>query len=83
MMWPLIFYIPWQPIFWGFIPPIVLGVGYILYSHYADKKGGSNIGHSAHLWGAIFGVLAYTAICAAFAPEVLADFFFKLINPQF
>lgn len=83
MMWPLIFLMPWAPIFWGFIPPIVLGVGYILYSNYADKRGGSRIGHSAHLWGAVFGLVAYTAICAAFAPEVLGNFMIKLTNPVF
>lgn len=81
MMWPLIFRMPWAPIFWGFIPPIVLGVGYIIYSHYADQKGGSRIGHSAHLWGAVFGLAAYTAVCAAFAPEILQDFLGKLLNP--
>ncbi len=81
MMWPLIFLMPWAPIFWGFIPPIVLGVGYILYSNYADKRGGSNIGHSAHLWGCIFGLVAYTAISAIFAPDILQFFVVQLLSP--
>ena len=83
MMWPLIFHMPWAPVFWGFIPPIVLGVGYILYSNYADQRGGGRIGHSAHLWGAIFGLVAYTAICAVFAPEILQSFLFELTHPNF
>lgn len=81
MMWPLIFVMPWAPVFWGFIPPIVLGVGYILYSNYADQRGGSNIGHSAHLWGCIFGLVGYTAIVAVFAPGILQDFVQKLLAP--
>lgn len=81
MMWPLIFLMPWAPVFWGFIPPIVLGVGYILYSNYADKRGGSNIGHSAHLWGCIFGLVAYTGITAIFAPEMLQFFVGQLFAP--
>ena len=81
MMWPLIFVMPWAPVFWGFIPPIVLGVGYILYSSYADQRGGSNIGHSAHLWGCVFGLVGYSAVSAIFAPGILMDFLQKLLAP--
>lgn len=81
MMWPLIFVMPWAPVFWGFIPPIVLGVGYILYSNYADQRGGDNIGHSAHLWGCIFGLVVYVSVTAIFAPEILLDFVRKLLAP--
>ena len=37
------------------IPGYVLGVGYLLYSIYGMKKQLGNIGHSAHLGGAIGG----------------------------
>jgi len=37
------------------IPAYVLGVGYLLYSIYGMKKQLGNIGHSAHLGGAIGG----------------------------
>ena len=42
------------------IPPIIpgflFGPLYLLISFYMDKRGGDNINHSAHIWGAIFGL---------------------------
>jgi len=39
------------------VPGIVFGVLYLIYSSYMSKKGGDNINHDAHLWGAVFGFL--------------------------
>ncbi len=39
------------------LPGIVLGVAYLGYSYYMDKKGGGIVNHDAHFWGAIYGVL--------------------------
>lgn len=39
------------------IPSWAFGILYIIYSAYMGKRGGDNIGHNAHLWGAIFGVV--------------------------
>jgi membrane associated rhomboid family serine protease len=39
------------------IPAIILGVGYLVYSYYMDKRGGGAINHDAHFWGAVFGFL--------------------------
>ncbi len=39
------------------IPGFIFGPLYLIISAYLDKKGGDNINHSAHIWGAIFGVL--------------------------
>lgn len=36
---------------------VVFAVIYIAYSVYMDRRGGDNINHSAHLWGAGYGVL--------------------------
>jgi membrane associated rhomboid family serine protease len=38
------------------IPGFVFGPLYLILSAYLDRKGGDNINHSAHLWGALFGV---------------------------
>ena len=37
------------------LPAILFGVLYVIYSYQAAKRGQDNIGHEAHLWGAIFG----------------------------
>jgi len=39
------------------LPYVVAGVGYIIYSAWADKNSNDNIGHNAHLTGAIWGFL--------------------------
>ncbi len=38
-------------------PAIVFGVIYLGVSAYLSKRGGSNINHSAHFWGAIYGIV--------------------------
>lgn len=38
------------------IPGFVFGPAFLLISAWLDRKGGGNINHSAHLWGALFGV---------------------------
>ena len=39
------------------MPAIVMAVLYVVYEYYMGKKGGDNINHDAHLWGAIFGII--------------------------
>jgi membrane associated rhomboid family serine protease len=39
------------------IPGFVFGPLYLIVSAYLDRKGGDNINHSAHIWGALFGVV--------------------------
>ena len=43
------------------IPSAIFGILYLVYSAYMSKHAKDNIGHSAHFWGAIFG-LAFTII---------------------
>jgi membrane associated rhomboid family serine protease len=38
------------------IPGFIFGPLYLILSAYMEKRGGDNINHSAHIWGAIFGV---------------------------
>lgn len=38
------------------IPGFIFGPLYILISAYMDRKGGDNINHSAHIWGALYGL---------------------------
>lgn len=56
------------------IPSWAFGILYIIYSAWMGKKGGDNIGHNAHLWGAIYGLI-FTALTI---PGVLTGFFERI-----
>jgi len=43
------------------IPGFIFAPLYVLLSAWMDRKGGTNINHSAHLWGALYG-LAFTVL---------------------
>ena len=45
------------------IPAFIFGPLYLLISAYLAKKGQGNINHSAHIWGAVYGVLFMTVTC--------------------
>lgn len=49
------------------IPGWIFGLLYLGVSAYLDKKGGGNINHSAHFWGAAYGILVTITFCLAFA----------------
>jgi membrane associated rhomboid family serine protease len=53
-----IFFNPWELIyFYGIVPVpgIIMGVLYLIYSHYMSRREADNVNHDAHLTGAIFG----------------------------
>jgi len=39
------------------IPSVLFGALYLVYSAYMSRRGKDNVGHSAHFWGAIFGLV--------------------------
>lgn len=43
------------------IPAVIFGILYLIYSAYMSRRSSGNIGHSAHFWGAVFG-LVFTLI---------------------
>jgi membrane associated rhomboid family serine protease len=45
------------------IPAFIFGPLYLLVSAYLAKKGRGNINHSAHIWGAIFGIVYLIVTC--------------------
>ena len=74
-----VLFLPWQMLWlWAIIPipGIVAAIGYLVYSSYASKKGGGRIDHSAHFWGAIFGVL-FTLLLK---PSIFNFFLDRLVN---
>jgi membrane associated rhomboid family serine protease len=38
------------------IPAYIVGILYLAYEYYMDKRGGSGIAHDAHIGGALFGI---------------------------
>jgi hypothetical protein len=38
------------------IPCFIFGPLYLIITFYLAKRGGSHINHSAHLWGALYGI---------------------------
>ena len=52
------------------IPAFVFALLYVGYSIWMDRRGGDNVNHSAHLWGAAYGVL-FTVVME---PAVLGHF---------
>jgi membrane associated rhomboid family serine protease len=58
------------------IPSPVFGILYLVYSAYMARRGRDNIGHDAHFWGAIYGVV----LTIAFKPELFLLFWEEVIN---
>ncbi|PWK91953.1 rhomboid family intramembrane serine protease [Fulvimonas soli] len=61
------------------MPAILYAVLYVAYSIYMDRSGRDNVNHSAHLWGAAYGV-AFTLLVY---PPVLSHFLAQLSSPRF
>ncbi|MEI6455289.1 MAG: rhomboid family intramembrane serine protease [bacterium] len=56
------------------IPAPIFGILYIVYEAVLSKRGRDNIGHDAHLWGAIFGLVFTIAL----KPGLVSLFFQQL-----
>jgi membrane associated rhomboid family serine protease len=56
------------------IPAPLFGVLYLVYEVYMSKRAKDNIGHDAHLWGAVYGII-YTI---ALRPSLVIAFLEKL-----
>ena len=72
---------PWQKIYVIVfpVPAIIYGGLFLIYSAYMSRKGGDNVNHDAHFYGALFGILFTIAV----RPDVAGDFWNKLIHPGF
>jgi membrane associated rhomboid family serine protease len=73
---------PWTKIYVFFalpVPAIIYALLYTGYSIYMDRRGQGNVNHSAHLWGAAYGVI-FTVLVD---PRVLPHFLAALLQPGF
>ena len=81
VLFAFILFNPWSLIFVFFlpVPAILYAVFYVGYSIWMDRQGTDNVNHSAHLWGAGYGVL-FTLMME---PRVGSHFLAALFNPTF
>jgi membrane associated rhomboid family serine protease len=72
---------PWQRIIVLVfpVPAIIYGGLFLFYSAYMSRKGGDNVNHDAHFYGALFGILFTIAI----RPDVVGIFWNELMHPRF
>ena len=70
---------PWATIYIFFVPvpAIVFAVAYLAYTIWSDRQRKDHINHSAHLWGAVYGV----AFTIAIEPAIANVFLTRLMNP--
>ncbi len=74
-----ILYAPWSELRLYFaipIPAIVFGVLYLAYSSWASKKAADNIGHDAHFYGAIAGMVLTLLII----PDLFGHFIQRFLD---
>ena len=72
---------PWTTIYVFFIPvpAILYATAFLAYGLYAGRLGHDHINHSAHLWGAGFGVV----FALLMEPRLAGVFVQRLMNPSF
>jgi membrane associated rhomboid family serine protease len=61
------------------IPAIIYAFLFLGYSVYMSRRGGDNVNHDAHFWGALFGVVFTIAV----HPDVVNTFVNELKHPRF
>ena len=82
VLFATIIFDPWQILYLNFfipIPALLFAVGYVIYSSYMSKKGNDNIGHDAHLYGALYGIV----FPIVFKPQLISYLIEELKHPRF
>jgi len=62
-----------------FIPAFIFGALYLIVSSYLERRGRDNVNHSAHIWGALYGLAFMIVMAYAFSDyRVLEQFMFQV-----
>lgn len=80
LVFTYILFDPWQWFIFPPLPAILVGIGFLVYSSYMDKRGTDNIGHNAHLWGALFGLFFTVVSIMALQPALLEYIIAQLMS---
>lgn len=62
------------------IPGVLFGALYLGITSYLDKRGGGNINHSAHLWGALYGMGFLIVMAAIFSDYPVLRMFIEQVK---
>jgi len=63
-----------------FMPGFLFGIIYLVVSWLLDRKGGGSVNHSAHIWGALFGVIFFIAASKLFSDYPVLDHFVESVK---
>jgi membrane associated rhomboid family serine protease len=61
---------------------LLFAVLYIIYCVLMSKRGGDNVNHDAHLWGALFGLVFSLVLVAYLQPALFTGIIEELKNPS-
>jgi membrane associated rhomboid family serine protease len=70
---------PWATIYVFVVPvpAVIYAVLYLAYTIYMDRQRADRINHSAHLWGAVYGIV----VTGLIEPRALGAFLRQLLHP--
>jgi membrane associated rhomboid family serine protease len=79
-----IIFFPQAPINFFFIPidipGFVFAIAYLGISAYLDRRGGGRVNHSAHFWGAAYGIIFTLVACQLFTNFSVYENFMRQIH---
>lgn len=81
IMFAFVYFAPWEKIYLWFlpVPGILAAIGILIFSKYMSRRGGDNVNHDAHFWGALYGFLFTLLI----SPDHGINFLNQLMHPYF
>ena len=63
-----------------YISGFLVGIIYLAVSYALDKRGGGRINHSAHIWGALYGLVFVVACCKLVADYPIVEEFVEKVK---
>jgi membrane associated rhomboid family serine protease len=63
-----------------YVAGFIFGALYLAISSWLDKRGGGNINHSAHIYGAVFGILFLIVACYALSDYRVIESFIEKVK---